>query len=802
MRVNWGTASLFALSVGLAAPAAAATAQDATGQEATAQGAAGQAPVVAPDEENRAPGEIVVTAQKREQRLQDVPVAITVLSGDAIANQGGINIESAQYLVPSLNFRKSGTTLNQFLFLRGIGTANFSIAAEPSVSAVLDGVVLSTAGEAFADLVDIERIEVLRGPQGTLFGKNASAGVINIVSKRPARDFGGYVEAGFFFGNGEEYRVRGAVNIPFSPTVRSRFTAFATEYDGNIRNVTFGRRVNGFEHYGIRGVIEAEAGEALTLTLTGDFRKSDDDCCAELIGTLPNNITASVLPTPRGDRTRRVAQNLITRTEEESYGLSLQADLDVGAAGTLTSITAHRWFDNTEVRDGDFLPRAFAGFNELHDVGPQSSRTFSQELRLTSPGGQTLEYVLGGFYSRAENERTFTRNDIVCNRAAGVPATVLVPCGTAQATASTFPTGTANFGSVFKNLAAFGQATFNATDALRLIAGLRYTRDELDVFHIRRTALIGPGIGANFDAGVFNNGQTDSQGRFIPGPSNGIPFTADSTKDNLSGRAGVQFDLTPDNMIYATYARGYKGPAFNVFFNMASIHTNRIEAETADSYEAGIKNTFLDGRLVLNLAAFYAKYKNFQANNPDTVNGVVTTRLTNAGTVSTKGVEVDFIAEPVRNWSISGGFAYTDAQVDEFRLPVGGNMADLIPSGTPLTSAPKFKASLQSDYRVDTGMGVDFTLGGVFSYQSKQITQLSPVAAVREATTVDAYALVDLQAGIVDPDDRWRINFLVRNLFDQSFAAAIQTGGPGGSFRYQIPREADRYYGVTGRVNF
>jgi iron complex outermembrane receptor protein len=296
MRVNWGTASLFALSVGLAAPAAAATAQDATGQAATAQEATGQAPVAAPDEEDRSPGEIVVTAQKREQRLQDVPVAITVLSGDAIANQGGINIESAQYLVPSLNFRKSGTTLNQFLFLRGIGTANFSIAAEPSVSAVLDGVVLSTAGEAFADLVDIERIEVLRGPQGTLFGKNASAGVINIVSKRPARDFGGYVEAGFFFGNGEEYRVRGAVNIPFSPTVRSRFTAFATEYDGNIRNVTFGRRVNGFEHYGIRGVIEAEAGEALTLTLTGDFRKSDDDCCAELIGTLPNNITASVLP--------------------------------------------------------------------------------------------------------------------------------------------------------------------------------------------------------------------------------------------------------------------------------------------------------------------------------------------------------------------------------------------------------------------------------------------------------------------------------------------------------------------------
>lgn len=144
------------------------------------------APAVAAADAADEVSEIVVTAQKRTERLQDVPIAVSVLSGDTIANQGGVNIENVQYLVPSLNFRKSGTTLNQFLFLRGIGTANFSIAAEPSVSTVLDGVVLANAGEAFGDLVDVERIEVLRGPQGTLFGKNASAGVINIVSKRPS----------------------------------------------------------------------------------------------------------------------------------------------------------------------------------------------------------------------------------------------------------------------------------------------------------------------------------------------------------------------------------------------------------------------------------------------------------------------------------------------------------------------------------------------------------------------------------------------------------------------------------------
>ena len=259
--------------------------------------------------------EIVVTAQKREQRLQDVPVALTVISGDTLANQGGVNIENAQYLVPSLNFRKSGTTLNQFLFLRGIGTANFSIAAEPSVSAVLDGVVLANAGEAFADLVDIERIEVLRGPQGTLFGKNASAGVINIVSKRPGDTFGGYAEGGYFFGNGNEYRLRAAIDTPFSDTLRGRFTGFVSNWDGNIRNVTLNRRVNGYDRYGIRGVIEGDATENLKITVIGDYRKSDDDCCAELIGTLPTNITAQILPTPQGDKTRRVAQNLVTHTD-------------------------------------------------------------------------------------------------------------------------------------------------------------------------------------------------------------------------------------------------------------------------------------------------------------------------------------------------------------------------------------------------------------------------------------------------------------------------------------------------------
>ncbi|MBL8629894.1 MAG: TonB-dependent receptor plug domain-containing protein, partial [Rhodospirillaceae bacterium] len=394
--------------------------------------------------------EIIVTAQKREQRLQDVPVAVSVISGDAITATGAVNIEGAQYLVPTLNFRKSGTTINQSLYMRGVGTATFSLAGEPSISTVVDGVVYSRAGEAFSDLIDIERLEVLRGPQGTLFGKNTSAGVVNIVTKRPSDEQGGYVEAGYFTG-GDEYRLRGAVDLPLSDKVKTRFTGFYGNYDGNIRNVFNNERVNGYEHYGARAVIAIEATPDLNLTIIGDYRKADDDGYAELIGTLPTNATASVLPTPQGDKTRSVNQDLVTSTKEKGGGISLQADYSV-ADHTLTYIGSYREYDNTEVRDGDWLPRAYVGFNQLHDVGPQTSDTLTQEVRLTSPSGEALTYVLGAYYSRAETERTFTRNDIVCTSATAV--TGLVPCTTTGLTV-TQPTGTATFGSTFKNYALF-----------------------------------------------------------------------------------------------------------------------------------------------------------------------------------------------------------------------------------------------------------------------------------------------------------------------------------------------------------
>ena len=752
----------------------------------------------------RAPGDIIVTAQKRSERLQDVPLAVTVIGGDLLQQQGRTNIEGAQNLVPSLTLLKSGTTLNQSIFLRGVGTATFSIAGEPSVSTVVDGVVFSRAGEAFSDLVDIDRLEVLRGPQGTLFGKNASAGVINIVSKQPTRELGGYAEAGYF--SRAEYRGRVALNLPLNDAIRTRFTGFYDNYDGNIRNAAYnGRHVNGFEHYGGRAQLVADVSRDITLTLIGDYHRNNDDCCGEVIGTGPltgagvpvttgsATFPFTVLPTPRGNKTRKLNQNLITSTKETGYGFSGQLDLSGGPLGTVTSITAYRNYKNTEIRDGDFLPAAYIGFNQLHDFGPQTGDTFSQELRLTSPGKQLVDYVVGVYYSRAKSERVFTRNDQVCTAVAGAAITGLTPCSSPLANPSTFPTATADFGSVFKNLSAFGQATLNIAERFRLIGGLRYTNDELSVFHSRNTTLAGPGINPSFPVTPTGTGQPAFQ------------FRGKTTNDNLSGKGGFQFDIVPQSTLYATYSRGYKGPAYNVFFNLTATGTNTISPETSDAYEAGLKNTLLDGRLVINLAAYYAKYHNFQANNPDLVAGVVVTRFTNAGEISTRGGELDLLFAPIADLSFSGGVAYTDAHVDRFRVPVvapGAPAPAVVPSGTPLAFAPKWKGNLGVDYRYRSGGAVDFFAGAQGSYQSKELALFAADPVQRRFGTIKGYGLVNLSAGIVGADDRFRLTAQVRNLFDQSFAGAITNGGPGGSYRYQIPRDADRYYGVTGRVSF
>ncbi len=690
--------------------------------------------------------------------------------------------------------------INQSLFLRGVGTSTFSLAGEPSVSTVVDGVVFSRAGEAFSDLVDIERIEVLRGPQGTLFGKNSSAGVVNIITKRPTEEFGGLVEGSYF--DRQEFRGRIVLNAPISEKVLTRFVGFYSQYDGNIFNeaANVNDWVNGYKRYGLRGTVEARPSETVTLTLTADWRKADDDCCAEVPGSPPLTSTGAIdtaalafiqpaLPPLEGDKTRRIRQNTVNRNEETAWGISLQGDIELGNQ-LVTSITAYRSYDNNEIRDGDWVEQPYIGVPQLADVGPQTGRTFSQEFRVGSIGRNTIDYTVGAYYSHAVTERTFTRDVIQCSALTPPAPTTLTPCTSPLAAPPTFPTGTAFFGSTFVNFAFFGQATWNLAERFRLIGGARYTIDQLDVFHSRQTKLAGPGIQPS---GPIVNGRLATLE---------APWRGKATEENFSGKLGAQFDIVEQSTLYGTYSRGYKGPAFNVFYNLQVNGTNIIEAETADAFEVGLKNSLFDGQLVLNVAGFYAKYKNFQANNPDEVSGVVVTRFTNAGDVSTRGFEADMLWRPARNLNITGALAYTDAKVDQFKLPPGGNPANVIPAGTPLAFAPKWRTSLTADYRIETAGSIDILLGAQGSYQSSQLSLFDANPIVRNAGIIKAYGLVDANIGIADRDNRYQLTFQVKNLFDTSFPAQISNGGPRGSYLYRIPREADRVFGATLRINY
>ena len=253
--------------------------------------------------------EVIVTAQRREERLQNVPVAVTVVSGDQLSQRQTFSSEQLVQAVPSLTFRKGTTNVNSALNIRGIGTISFSAGAEPAVSTVVDGVVLARSGQAFFDFFDVERIEVLRGPQGTLFGKYASAGVVSIVTKRPSATPTGFVEGSYFEGN--EIRVRGGVSGPLSDTVRGGLTAVYGKYDGNTKNVFNGEDVNGYERFGVRAKVEWTPSDNLTVTGIADWVNAVDNASADIIGFVtPGNAILGQLGTVKtGEGNKQISND-------------------------------------------------------------------------------------------------------------------------------------------------------------------------------------------------------------------------------------------------------------------------------------------------------------------------------------------------------------------------------------------------------------------------------------------------------------------------------------------------------------
>ena len=395
---------------------------------------------------------IIVTAQKREQSLQDVPVAVTVVTGEALIGDFLTDARDLQRIAPTLTFAEGSSPSTSSINLRGIGTSVFDAAVEPTISVIVDGIVLGRNSQAFVDLIDIERIEILKGPQGTLFGKNASGGVINIITQRPSDRFD--LDAELLAAEDDEYQARASVSGPLGETFGARLTGFYKTIDGNIANTFDDRVFNGSESWGVRGKLEFEPSPEINVYLIADYRETDSNGSEETALVVGQSGLAAVLaregiePGPE-NRQAFTFDPIITETSD--YGVSLQVDADVGAV-TLTSQTGYRRYDLFNTDDVDLLAtdptapgaglvvndwartlrrrRSLAGPANIFQSSDGDTEQFSTEFRVTSAPG-TFEYVAGLFFSHVAIDSDFRRESDACLAPAGVtlaPLRAGAPC--------------------------------------------------------------------------------------------------------------------------------------------------------------------------------------------------------------------------------------------------------------------------------------------------------------------------------------------------------------------------------------
>ena len=729
------TVSLFAL----AGPAFAQDAQPQPSPEA-AEGGAVSAPDTQPgattpeegstDETAFEGSEIVVTAQRRQESVTDVPISITVASQAQLERQQVNNINDLNRIAPALEIQSApAQNTGGGGAIRGIGTQSFSPGAVASVGIVVDQVSQGNAN--IADLFDVARVEVLKGPQGTLFGLTTSAGVINITTNAPDPDeFSARVRtelsdqgtAGSKYG---QQIVQGLVNIPVSENSALRVSALTNLRQGVNRNLVTGE-FNDINRYAVRGRFLWNPTEALAINLIGDYFRGTQENGGDFFTFIRNDANAARLAsceiTPRvGNQDFCIANEFSSRNK--GYGGSLQVDFDAGPF-TLTSITAAREsrFDS----QGGNIYRADPIVAELL-AGPTSTdlSLFTQEFRISSPSSDTFEYTAGVFYGRQETTQRPERFTITLRPAPGVRIPIVNSPGALNEV-------------VDESLAVFGQGTFHLTEALRLIAGGRFTGARLS---LDRT-----------DAGT------------------GALSFQRLNSDKISYRFGAQYDFDRLTMVYATVSRGFKGGQIAVPTAPALPYV--VLPEIPMSYDAGLKTTLFGG-LVADLSVYYQKIGNFQAQECDVT--AATAQLicaqTNIDGVKSRGAELNFFGRAFDRLSLNTGFAYTKATYPEGFT--GVDASDL--GGKQLAFAPRYKFTFSGEYEQPIGEEFAAFIATDAIWKSRLRYQNTS----REAETFRPHWLVGGRIGFRDADDRFSAAVFARNLFNVHEPSILQAGFAG-----------------------
>jgi iron complex outermembrane receptor protein len=740
----------------LAGPALAQ--QAASGGAASTSGSPQAAPTVA---------EVTVTATRREQRLQDVPVAVTAISAKELDKSSFREVTDIQYLATNVTFSATNPVSNGGGYqIRGVGTQSFDSGLEQAVGLVVDGVVIGLSRDpGSTGFADVDRVEVLRGPQGTLFGKNASAGVIQVVTNKPRLG----VESGdfdFAYGERNDYLARGAVNLPVSSTVAVRLSAFFDGQDGAIPNVVNGSKVGDRQNEGVRGKLLWRPNEDLSVLISAEYQRgfARDAQLIQSLGTsaLYNSLFAA-FPTKPGPGVYLAYNDGQWEEHTQLAASSVELNYKLGDY-TLTSISAYRTVTTLQKADVDGAP-----INILNNSdGGVNSHEVTEEVRLTSPSGRRLEYVLGGYYYNTGNAGWVAQYGNYYGLF-GVPVVVAG--------------GRQNQKNVVDSFAVFGQGTYALTSNLKLIGGLRYTNDTN-----HGTLSIAP----------------------LPFPavpiSVGHPYEGTAKADNVSGKVGLEYQPNRDFMTYATATTGYNGPGLNA----AAGFMTEVKPETVTSFEIGEKATLLHHTLTLNAALYWEDFYDFQTTALDSSVTPPAFIETNAGLLQSRGVEAELNWRATRGLTLSASGAYNDAVYKSYlgQCYAGQPLSSTIGTGcytVPNTSvqvanydgyalpnSPKWSYTLRAAYGRAIGNGLAVDANANWAWRDATQAQIGDPNA-----RVDAYGLLGGDVGIGAENGRWRFGVYARNLLDQRFYAPYSAGviNPGGYFKIVMP-DAFRTVGV------
>lgn len=756
-------------------------------------------------------GDIVVTARRRAETIQSVPLAISVIGGTAIAETGAYNVNRLTQLQPTLQFYSTNPR-NSAANIRGLG-APFGLTndgIEQGVGIYVDQVYYSRIASATFDFTDTDRIEILRGPQGTLYGKNTTAGAINIYTRKPSFTPEARIE--LTTGNLDFVQAKASASGPLvGETLAARLSASVTRRRGTIYNVTTGKYVNAQDNQSVRGQLLWHATPNLDLTLAGDYNFQDPDCCAQIfarVGTTQRPVQrqyealAAALgyePPSRNAFDRVTDLDTPLRARQELGGASLVAEWDLGAA-TITSVSAYRFWDWNPSNDRDFIGLPITTVS----ANPSQQEQWSQELRIASNGKNALDYVAGLFYF---HQTIDTQGLQVQGSAAsrfllnpGNPPFGPNGCAT-PTTAACNPAVldglTARNTIAFSNTsaAAFAKLTWHVGDAFSLAPGLRVNYDKKRGSYV---SVVTTGAGSTTLT-------SDQRGVLAP-----QSYQPDFDNWNVSGDITAAYDVTADVHAYATYARSYKSGGINLSGlpldagNNPILSAATVDPEKVNHFEVGLKTQFLDRRATVNIAGFWTEIEDYQATVTNGQLGVLRGYLANAGKVRTRGVEVDSAFRPVSTLNLYANGAYTDAKYVDFTdAPCppelsGGTSSpqNCDVSGQRLPGISKWAASWGAEWSLPFAGGRTAYVGYDGSYRS----DFSSNPSESIYTKVDGYSLHNFRLG-VRSDEGLNAFVWLRNAFDHDYfeLLAIQSGNTG----LVVGQPGDpRTYGVTLSASF